>query len=118
MGRTGDWFGHEYSGIKPDVITVAKGLGGGLPLGAMIALGRAASLFEAGDHGTTFGGNPVTTAAGLAAIAVIEKEKLIEKAVLHHEYLLAELAVIKGVKEVRAETLVALLAITDHLSKD
>ena len=101
MGRTGDWFGYEYSGITPDVITLAKGLGGGLPLGAMIALGKAATLFQAGDHGSTFGGNPVTTAAGLAAIAVIEKEKLIEKAVLHHEYLLAELAVIKGVKEVR-----------------
>ena len=101
MGRTGDWFGYEYSGITPDVITVAKGLGGGLPLGAMIALGKAATLFQAGDHGSTFGGNPVTTAAGLAAIAVIEKEKLIEKAVLHHEFLLAELAIIKGVKEVR-----------------
>ena len=101
MGRTGDWFGYEYSGITPDVITLAKGLGGGLPLGAMIALGKAATLFQPGDHGSTFGGNPVTTAAGLAAIAVIEKEKLIEKAVLHHEYLLAELAVIKGVKEVR-----------------
>jgi acetylornithine aminotransferase len=101
MGRTGDWFGYEYSGITPDVITLAKGLGGGLPLGAMIALGKASTLFQAGDHGSTFGGNPVTTAAGLAAIAVIEKEKLIEKAVLHHEYLIAELAAIKGVKEVR-----------------
>ena len=101
MGRTGDWFGYEYSGITPDVITLAKGLGGGLPLGAMIALGKAATLFQAGDHGSTFGGNPVTTAAGLAAIAVIKQERLIEKAVLHQEYLLAELAVIKGVKEVR-----------------
>jgi len=101
MGRTGDWFGYEYSGITPDVITLAKGLGGGLPLGAMIALGKASTLFQAGDHGSTFGGNPVTTAAGLAAIAVIKQERLIEKAVLHHEYLLAELAVIKGVKEVR-----------------
>ena len=101
MGRTGDWFGYEYSGIKPDVITVAKGLGGGLPLGAMIALGNAANLFHAGDHGSTFGGNPVTTAAGLAAISVIEKEKLMEKAVLHHEILLTEIALIPGVKEVR-----------------
>jgi acetylornithine aminotransferase len=101
MGRTGDWFGYEYSGIKPDVITLAKGLGGGLPLGAMIALGKAANLFQAGDHGSTFGGNPVTTAAGLAAISVIEKEKLMEKAVAHHEYLLTEIAIISGVKEVR-----------------
>ena len=101
MGRTGDWFGYEYSGIKPDVITVAKGLGGGLPLGAMIALGNAATFFQPGDHGSTFGGNPVTTAAGLAAISVIEKEKLMEKAVMHHEILLTEIALIPGVKEVR-----------------
>ena len=101
MGRTGDWFGYEYSGIKPDVITLAKGLGGGLPLGAMIALGNAANLFHAGDHGSTFGGNPVTTAAGLAAISTIEKEKLMEKAVVHHEILLTEIALIPGVKEVR-----------------
>ena len=101
MGRTGDWFGYEYSGIKPDVITVAKGLGGGLPLGAMIALGNAANLFHVGDHGSTFGGNPVTTAAGLAAISIIEKEKLMEKAVVHHEILLTEIALIPGVKEVR-----------------
>ena len=71
MGRTGDWLGYEYSGIKPDVITLAKGLGGGLPLGAMIALGSAAQLFEAGDHGSTFGGNPVATAAALAVISSI-----------------------------------------------
>ena len=67
----------------------------------MIALGKAANLFQAGDHGSTFGGNPVTTAAGLAAISVIEKEKLMEKAVAHHEYLLTEIAIIPGVKEVR-----------------
>ena len=101
MGRTGDWFGYEYSGIKPDVITVAKGLGGGLPLGAMIALGKAAELFKAGDHGSTFGGNPVTTAAGLAAINVIEKNSLMNKAVKFHEQLLTEVALIPGVNQVR-----------------
>ena len=101
MGRTGDWFGYEYSGIKPDVITVAKGLGGGLPLGAMIALGKAAELFKAGDHGSTFGGNPVTTAAGLAAINVIEKDSLMNKAVKFHEQLLTEVALIPGVNQVR-----------------
>jgi acetylornithine aminotransferase len=67
----------------------------------MIALGNAANLFHAGDHGSTFGGNPVTTAAGLAAISIIEKEKLMEKAVMHHEILLTEIALIPGVKEVR-----------------
>ncbi len=101
MGRTGDWFGYEYSGIKPDVITVAKGLGGGLPLGAMIALGKAAELFKAGDHGSTFGGNPVTTAAGLAAINVIERDSLMKKAVKFHEHILTEVALIPGVNQVR-----------------
>jgi acetylornithine aminotransferase len=101
MGRTGDWFGYEYSGITPDVITLAKGLGGGLPLGAMIALGKAAELFQPGDHGSTFGGNPVTTAAGLAAIDVIESKKLLAKVKKQGAYLIQELALIPGVKEVR-----------------
>ena len=101
MGRTGDWFGYEYSGIKPDVITLAKGLGGGLPLGAMIALGKAANLFQPGDHGSTFGGNPVTTAAGLAAIEFIESRKILGKVEKQGAHLIQELALIPGVKEVR-----------------
>ena len=101
MGRTGDWFGYEYSGITPDVITLAKGLGGGLPLGAMIALGKAADLFKPGDHGSTFGGNPVTTAAGLAAIKFIESQKLLKKVEKQGAYLMQELALIPGVAEVR-----------------
>ena len=101
MGRTGDWFGYEYSGITPDVITLAKGLGGGLPLGAMIALGKAAALFQPGDHGSTFGGNPVTTAAGLAAIKFIESQNLLQKVEKQGEYLMQELALIPGVAEVR-----------------
>ena len=101
MGRTGDWFGYEYSGITPDVITLAKGLGGGLPLGAMIALGKAADLFQAGDHGSTFGGNPVTTAAGLAAIEYIETKDILQKVEKQGSHLMQELALIPGVKEVR-----------------
>jgi acetylornithine/N-succinyldiaminopimelate aminotransferase len=101
MGRTGDWFGYEYSGITPDVITLAKGLGGGLPLGAMIALGKAADLFQPGDHGSTFGGNPVTTAAGLAAIKFIESQKLLKKVEKQGAHLMQELALIPGVAEVR-----------------
>jgi acetylornithine aminotransferase len=101
MGRTGDWFGYEYSGITPDVITLAKGLGGGLPLGAMIALGKAADLFQAGDHGSTFGGNPVTTAAGLAAIQYIETKDILQKVEKQGAHLMQELALIPGVKEVR-----------------
>jgi acetylornithine aminotransferase len=101
MGRTGDWFGYEYSGVRPDVITLAKGLGGGLPLGAMIALGDAASLFAPGDHGSTFGGNPVATAAALAVIETIEKRGLLERVSKVGVDLMAELALIDGVKEVR-----------------
>jgi len=101
MGRTGDWFGYEYSGITPDVITLAKGLGGGLPLGAMIALGNAAQLFVAGDHGTTFGGNPITTAAALAVIKVIEKDKIMVKVRKDQELIMQKIALIEGVSEVR-----------------
>ena len=101
MGRTGDWFGYEYSGITPDVITLAKGLGGGLPLGAMIALGKAADLFQPGDHGSTFGGNPVTTSAGLAAIKFIEAQEILSKVEKQGAHLMQELAIIPGVKEVR-----------------
>ena len=101
MGRTGDWFGYEYSGITPDVITLAKGLGGGLPLGAMIALGKAAELFQPGDHGSTFGGNPVTTAAALATIDFIESKQILNKVKKQGAHLIQELAIIPGVKEVR-----------------
>ena len=101
MGRTGDWFGYEYSGITPDVITVAKGLGGGLPLGAMIALGRSAALFEPGEHGSTFGGNPITTAAALAVIKTIESKKLLKKVQGQGRLLIQELALIQGVQQVR-----------------
>ena len=105
IGRTGDWFGYEYSGITPDVITLAKGLGGGLPLGAMIALGKAADLFKAGDHGSTFGGNPVTTSAGLAAIKFIEDNDILKKVENQGIYLIQEIALIPGVKEVRGSGL-------------
>ena len=101
MGRTGDWFGYEYSGITPDVITLAKGLGGGLPLGAMIALGDAAKLFVAGDHGSTFGGNPITTAAALAVIKVIEKDKIMIKVRKDQDFIMHKIALIEGVSEVR-----------------
>ena len=79
MGRTGEWFGYESEGIVPDVITLAKGLGGGLPLGAMIAIGKSAELFEPGSHGSTFGGNPIACASALAAISVLEKENLLAR---------------------------------------
>ena len=84
MGRTGEWFGYEHSGITPDIITLAKGLGGGLPLGAMITVGDRTPQFAPGDHGSTFGGNPVSIAAALAVINQIESTKLM-KAVTQFE---------------------------------
>lgn len=118
MGRTGDWFGYEYSGITPDVITLAKGLGGGLPLGAMIALGKAADLFQPGDHGSTFGGNPVTAAAGLAAIKFIESQRLLKKVEEQGAYLIQELALIPGIAEVRGAGLLLGIELENLRSSD
>lgn len=118
MGRTGDWFGFEYSGIRPDVITLAKGLGGGLPLGAMIALGRAATLFQPGDHGSTFGGNPIATAAGLAAIDQIEKKSLLENVRTHSAEIIAELAQISVISEVRGAGLLLGIEFTTPIAKE
>lgn len=78
IGRTGHWFAHQADGVEPDVITLAKGLGGGLPIGACVAFGAAAELFGPGQHGTTFGGNPVSCAAGLAVIRTIAGEGLLD----------------------------------------
>ncbi|MET9062306.1 MULTISPECIES: acetylornithine transaminase [Streptomyces] len=79
VGRTGQWFEYQaHEGVLPDVVTLAKGLGGGLPLGATVAFGRAADLLRPGQHGTTFGGNPVACAAGLAVLDTIENEGLLD----------------------------------------
>ncbi len=80
MGRTGAWFAHTASGVTPDVVTVAKGLAGGIPIGACIAVGQVGDLLQPGNHGTTFGGNPVAAAAALAVIETIEKEDLLTNA--------------------------------------
>ena len=78
MGRTGTWFAHSASGVKPDVLTLAKGLAGGIPIGACIAVGEYGQMLQPGNHGTTFGGNPVAAAAALAVIDTIEKDGLLE----------------------------------------
>jgi acetylornithine aminotransferase len=78
VGRTGHWFHHQSEGVEPDIITLAKGLGGGLPIGACLAFGPAAELFGPGSHGTTFGGNPIACAAGLAVIRTIAGEGLLD----------------------------------------
>jgi acetylornithine aminotransferase len=105
MGRTGTWFGYENEKITPDVITIAKGLGGGLPLGAMIALGRSSNLFKPGDHGSTFGGNPVACAAANATINVIQSKGLLKSNVVLGNLLKSELTKISGISEVRGRGL-------------
>jgi acetylornithine aminotransferase len=117
MGRTGDWFGYEYSGIRPDVITLAKGLGGGLPLGAMIALESSAELFQPGDHGSTFGGNPVATAAALAVIETIESKKLLKRVGEIGTELMVDLALVEGVKSVRGAGLLIGIEFTAPFAK-
>lgn len=80
IGRTGAWFAHQHEGVVPDVITLAKGLGGGMPIGACLAFGDAAGLLGPGSHGSTFGGNPVSAAAAVAVLEVIARDDLITRA--------------------------------------
>jgi acetylornithine aminotransferase len=109
MGRTGKWFAFQHSGVRPDVMPLAKGLGNGIPIGACLAAGPAAELFKPGNHGSTFGGNPLACAAALATLAIIEEERLMENAVRIGDFIRAELAKriggLKGVKEIRGKGL-------------
>lgn len=91
VGRTGEWFAHQADLLRPDVVTLAKGLGGGLPIGACIGLDGAADLLQPGQHGTTFGGNPVATAGALAVLSTIESEGLLEHVTKAGEHLVAAL---------------------------
>ena len=118
MGRTGDWFGYEYSGIAPDIITLAKGLGGGLPLGAMIALGGAATLFRPGDHGSTFGGNPVACASALAVIDFIEKKNILQKVCEFEKIIKSELSGAKGVANVRGRGLLLGIVLKEPVAEE
>ena len=118
MGRTGQWFGFEEEGITPDVITLAKGLGGGLPMGAMIAIGKTASLYRPGSHGSTFGGNPIVAACANTTIEVIENENLLNRNLQAGELLKSELSKINGVREVRGSGLLLGIVLTNPLSKE
>jgi len=95
IGRTGAWFAHQAEGVRPDVLTLAKGLGGGLPIGACIGFGRCGTGFAKGDHGSTFGGNPVACAAALAVLATIEREGLLAQAAAVGERLAAGLRAVR-----------------------
>jgi len=107
IGRTGTWFGFQHSGVMPDVMALAKGLGGGMPIGACLARGAAAEVFTPGSHGSTFGGNPLACAAALATLQTIEEEKLLDNARVRGEAirsgLRAALLGIHGVVDIRGE---------------
>ncbi len=107
IGRTGTWFGFQHSGVKPDVMTLAKALGSGVPIGACLASGVAADVFQPGNHGSTFGGNPLACAAALATLNTIEDEGVLENARMRGEAirdgLRQALAGVHGVVDIRGE---------------
>ena len=116
VGRTGDFFAFQHEGVLPDVITMAKGLGGGLPIGATIARGRAATLFTPGSHGTTFGGNPVACAAAKAVLGVVDEAFLAE--VRRKGQLLIDAASqVPGVAQVRGRGLMLGVVLDEAVAK-
>jgi acetylornithine aminotransferase len=117
IGRTGQWFGFEHEKVQPDVITLAKGIGGGLPLGATIAYGKAAQLLEPGDHGTTFGGNPIACAAANAVLDVIESKKLMQSAKVFEKKIKKSLSAVPGVSEVRGRGLLLGIELATPIAK-
>jgi acetylornithine aminotransferase len=109
MGRTGKWFAHQWAGIKADVMPLAKGLGSGVPIAAVVAGPKAANIFQPGNHGTTFGGNPLAMRAGVETIRIMEKDGLLDNAARVGAHLKARLeaglAGVKGVREIRGQGL-------------
>jgi acetylornithine/N-succinyldiaminopimelate aminotransferase len=109
MGRTGKWLAHQWTGVTPDVITLAKGLASGVPVGACLARGVAAKVFKPGNHGTTFGGGPLVSVAALTTLEVIEKDGLLDHARRMGELLKSELQAalgnLPGVADIRGEGL-------------
>lgn len=109
MGRTGKWFAHQWAGIVPDVMPLAKGLGSGVPIGAVVAGPKAANIFQPGNHGTTFGGNPLAMRAGVETIRIMEEEGIMANAAKVGAHLKAalerELAGVSGVKDIRGQGL-------------
>ena len=109
MARTGKWFGYQHAGIQPDIATLAKGLGSGVPIGACMVGGKAAGLFGPGNHGSTFGGNPLACTAALTTIDTIEQDGLMANAervgALIRQLMAETLAGLKGVVEIRGQGL-------------
>ena len=109
MGRTGKWFAFQHTGILPDVMTLAKGLGSGVPIGACLTAGKAVGLFKPGNHGSTFGGNPLACAAGLTTLNIIEQDKLLAHAESLGQFIRQGIATalqgVNGIKEIRGQGL-------------
>ncbi|MEZ0327888.1 MAG: acetylornithine transaminase [Fimbriimonas sp.] len=119
IGRTGKWFNFQHHGIKPDVMALAKGLGGGVPIGACLATGKAADILVAGDHGATFGGNPLACAAALAVLDTLEHQDLLEHAQKMGSFLTHALNNLGGpVVEVRGEGLMVGVVLDKPVAKD
>ena len=123
MGRTGKMWAYELYGVEPDIMTSAKALGGGIPIGAVMAKERVASAFEPGDHGTTFGGNPLATTAGLAVFDIMEKEKLLENADKMGKYFKDALSALMNkypekIKEIRGAGLLIGVELDSSIAKD
>ena len=109
IGRTGQWFAYQHSGILPDVMTVAKGLGSGVPVGACLAAGKAADIFQPGNHGSTFGGNPLACTAGLTTLNILEQDKLLAHAEDLGRFIRQGFATalqgVSGIREIRGQGL-------------
>ncbi|MGN6206824.1 acetylornithine transaminase [Humibacter sp.] len=118
IGRTGEWFGYQHAGIVPDAITIAKGMAGGVPIGALITFGKASELFTRGQHGSTFGGNPLATAVAGAVLEEIERAGLVENAKLRGAQLRRVLAAIGSplIAETRGEGLLIGVGLTEPVA--
>ena len=107
IGRTGKWFAFQHSGVMPDVMSLAKGLGNGVPIGACLAAGPAAKLFKPGNHGSTFGGNPLVCAAALSTLAIIEEDGLMQNAAAIGDFIRTQfgerLAGLPGIRDIRGK---------------
>ena len=118
LGRTGRWFAFQHDAIQPDILTLAKALGNGVPIGACLARGRAAALFQPGSHGSTFGGNPLSARAALAVLDVLEQEALAERAEALGQRLLRGLAKtfqgVSGVRTIRGRGLMIGIELTEN----
>jgi len=117
MGRTGRWFAHQHNQIQPDIMTLAKALGNGVPIGACLARGEASTLFQPGHHGSTYGGNPLACRAALSVIETIEKNNYVKRAAELGEYILNgfknQLDQVDGVTDIRGKGLMLAIELNE-----